>query len=139
MKRAASPFRAWSLLLLLLVSLQAGALACGIRCEAMTLSMAAAQPAMPTCGMPSMRTPQPAHPSGSLPVQHCDKLCHHSGKLIQTQASHAVQAHWQALLVLPVLHVAAVPAIALDVRTLRIGRRPISVSSFQPAVSQLRI
>jgi hypothetical protein len=139
MKRAASPFRALSLLLLLLVSLQAGALACGIRCEAMTLSMAAARPAMPTCGMPSMRPHPPAHPSGALPVQHCDKLCHHGAKLIQTQASHALQAHWQALLVLPALHTAAEQAVAFHVRILPGPRKHPPIPSFQPEITQLRI
>ncbi|HCT60008.1 MULTISPECIES: hypothetical protein [Acidobacterium] len=139
MKRAAHHRSVWSLLLLLLVSLQAAALTCGIRCEAMTLSMAAAQPGMPTCGMPSMRTPQPERHSGALPVQHCDKLCHHGGKLMQTQASHAPQAHWQALLVLPAIHPAAMPAVALNVRIVQSRRKHAPLPSFHPAVSQLRI
>ncbi len=138
MKRAA-PRSVWSLLLLLLISLQAGALACGIRCEAMTLSMAAAQPSMPTCGMPSMRTPRPARNSGALPVQHCDKLCHHGGKLIQTQAAPAPHVQWQALLVLPAIHAAAMPAIALDARSLLRQRKHPIFPSFHPEVSQLRI
>jgi len=138
--RNTTPHRsAWTLLLLLLVSLQASALACGIRCEAMTLPKAAAPPAMPACAMPSMQTRAKEHSSGARPVSGCDRICHDSWRIIQTRAAHAPQAHWRALLVLPVLHTPAVRTVINDARMQTRQRSHPPLTFLQPQVIQLRI
>ena len=125
-------------LLLLLVSLQAYAGACGVRCGGRELAQNSA-PAMASCRAGSMD--HAAHTTKPLlsAARSCTELCQSDLKLLQSGPSHNLDGQLPAVGIVSALDLhLPLPGYARPGRS-SVERSPQSIPSLYPLVFNLRI